>query len=43
VGKAPALPSTSIKSAAELSATTTIGPKSAMTRAGCAGRTHHLR
>ena len=30
IGNAPALPSTSIKSAAELSATTTIGPKSAM-------------
>ena len=31
IGKAPALPSTSSKSAADLSATTTIGPRSAMT------------
>src|SRR5262245_52025114 len=42
IGKAPALPSTSIKSAAELSATTTIGPKGAMGQTACVGRASHL-
>src|SRR5262245_35993706 len=43
IGKAPALRSTSIKSAAELSATTTMGPNSAMTTSRCAGWTRYLR
>src|SRR5499427_10411619 len=43
IGKAPALPSTSIKSAAEFSATTTMGPSSAMTTSRCAGVRRYLR
>ena len=44
IGNAPALPSTSSKSAADVSATTTIGPSSAMTDAPvAAGRTVNPR
>src|SRR5439155_442944 len=41
IGKAPALPSTSARSAAELSATISIGPSNAMTRSRCAGWITH--
>src|SRR6516164_7383653 len=43
IGKAPALRSTSIKSAAEFSATTTMGLSSAMTTSRCAGVRRYLR
>src|SRR5215470_7504193 len=43
IGKAPALRSTSIKSAAEFSATTTMGSSSAMRTSRCAGWTRYLR